>query len=396
MKITGIKTFVCDVYRTNWVLLKVMTDESLYGVGEATLEHRELTVEQAVKELERYIIGKDPHNIEKFWHENYRDAYWRGGPVLTSALSGVEMALWDIKGKALGVPVYQLLGGKVRDSIPCYANAWFVGAKKPEEFAAKAAQAVKGGFTALKWDPFGSAWLSLTGEEFATAMDCIAAVRDAVGPTVKLLIEGHGRFDVPTAIKIGRAIERYDIEWFEEPVPPCDCDALLEVKRRTNVCIAAGERLYTRWDFRDVIEKHAVDYLQPDLSHTGGILELRKIAAMAECHFLPVCPHNPIGAITNAATLQIAACTPNFHILETMFNDVDYRATLTTEQSTLENGRMKIPDRPGLGIDINEEALQSHPYTPHNLRHYNGNLTMIRPTSATGWFGDAEAPTPNA
>lgn len=396
MKVTGIKTFICDVYRTNWVVLKVMTDEGLHGVGEATLEHRELAVEAAVRELERYLIGKDPHDIERFWSENHRDAYWRGGPVLTTALSGVEMALWDIKGKALGVPVYQLLGGKVRDSIPCYANAWFSGSRTPEDFAAKAKDTVKLGFTALKWDPFGSAYLGLTPREFRLAMECVDAVRDAVGADVQLLIEGHGRFDVPTAVRVGLALETFNITWFEEPLPPGDLDGLAEVKRRINIPIAAGERLYTRWDFRELLAKRSADVLQPDLSHTGGILELRKIAAMAECHFLPVCPHNPIGAITNAATLQIAACTPNFHMLETMSNDVDYRHTLTTEKIGFDNGMMRIPDKPGLGIDIHEEALLAHPYRPHNLRHYNGDLTMIRPEDSGGWFGDPASEKPNA
>ncbi len=388
MKVTAIKTFICDVYRTNWVVLKVMTDEDIYGVGEATLEHRELAVEAAVRELERYLVGKDPHNIESFWGQNHRDAYWRGGPVLTTALSGVEMALWDIKGKALGVPVYQLLGGKVRDSIPCYANAWFAGSRTPEDFAAKAKATVKLGFKALKWDPFGSAYLSLSSSEFGMAMECVAAVRDAVGPGIELLIEGHGRLDVPTAVRVGLALEKFNITWFEEPLPPCDLDGLAEVKSRINIPIAAGERLYTRWDFRELLAKRAADYLQPDLSHCGGILELRKIAAMAECHFLPVCPHNPIGAITNAATLQIAACTPNFHMLETMSNDVPYRHLLTTEKVSFSDGMMGIPDRPGLGIDIVEDELLKHPYQPHNLRHYNGNLTMIRPDNASGWCGN--------
>ncbi|MCK6490726.1 MAG: galactonate dehydratase [Planctomycetes bacterium] len=387
MKITAIKTFICDVYRTNWVLVKVLTDEGLYGVGEATLEHRELAVEAAVRELERYLVGKDPHHIEAFWSENHRDAYWRGGPVLTTALSGVEMALWDIKGKALGVPVYQLLGGKVRDRVPCYANAWFAGSRTPADFAAKAAATAKLGFKGLKWDPFGSAYLTLTAQEFRTAMDCVEAVRAAVGPEMLLLIEGHGRLNVPTAVKVGLALERFDIAWFEEPLPPGDLAGLAEVKSRINIPVAAGERLYTRWDFKELLERKAADYLQPDLSHTGGILELRKIAAMAECHFLPVCPHNPIGAITNAATLQIAACTPNFHLLETMSNDVPYRHLLTTEQIEFKDGFMSIPDRPGLGIDINEEEVLKHPYQPHNLRHYNGDLTMIRPKDSAGWYG---------
>ena len=387
MKITGIKTWVCDMYRTNWVVLKVSTDEGLYGVGEATLEHRELAVEAAVRELERYVLGKDPHQIERFWSENHRDAYWRGGPVLTTALSGIEMALWDIKGKALNVPVYQLLGGKVRDTVPCYANAWFAGSRTPEAFAAKAAATVAQGFRALKWDPFGSAYLSLSAEAFRGALDCVAAVRGAVGPGVELMIEGHGRFDVPTAVRIGHALEPFNIAWFEEPIPPGDLDGLAEVKRRIRIPVAAGERLYTRWDFRELLAKRAADYLQPDLSHCGGILELRKIAAMAECHFLPVCPHNPIGAITNAATLQVAACTPNFTWLETMSNDVPYRQQLTTETVGFANGQMTIPQAPGLGIDLVEEELPKHPYQPHNLRHYSGELTQIRPEGAAGWYG---------
>ncbi len=387
MKITGIKTWVCDMYRTNWVVLKVATDEGLYGVGEATLEHRELAVEAAVRELERYVLGKDPHQIERFWSENHRDAYWRGGPVLTTALSGIEMALWDIKGKSLNVPVYQLLGGMVRDTIPCYANAWFAGSRTPEAFAAKAAATVARGFRALKWDPFGSAYLSLSAEAFRAALDCVAAVRGAVGPDVELMIEGHGRFDVPTATRIGHALEPFNIAWFEEPIPPGDLDGLAEVKRRIRIPVAAGERLYTRWDFRELLEKRAADYLQPDLSHCGGILELRKIAAMAECHFLPVCPHNPIGAITNAATLQVAACTPNFTWLETMSNDVPYRQRLTTETVGFANGQMTIPQAPGLGIDLVEEELPKHPYQPHNLRHYSGELTQIRPEGAAGWYG---------
>ena len=387
MRITGIKTFICDVYRTNWVVLKVLTDEGVYGVGEATLEHRELAVEAAVRELERYLIGRDPHNIESFWADNHRDAYWRGGPVLTTALSGVEMALWDIKGKSLGVPVYQLLGGKVRDEVPCYANAWFAGARRPAEFAAKAKDAAKLGFKGLKWDPFGKAYLTLTAEEFSAAVECVEAVRGAVGKDMFLMVEGHGRLNIPTAVKVGLALEEFDIYWFEEPIPPGDLKGLAEVKSRINIPVAAGERLYTRWDYRDLLELKCADYLQPDLSHTGGILELRKISAMAECYFLPMCPHNPIGAITNAATLQVAACTPNFHLLETMSNDIPYRKDLTTEKIGFNNGMMRIQDGPGLGIDIVEEELLRHPYQPHNLRHYTGALTEIRPANSEGWYG---------
>jgi galactonate dehydratase len=387
MKVTGIKTFVCHAYRCNWVFVKVLTDEGLYGVGEATLEMRELTVAQAVQELERDLVGKDPHAIEAFWSQAYRDVYWRGGPVLMSALAAVEMALWDIKGKALGVPVYQLLGGKIRDAVPCYANGWFAGAKKPEEFAAKAKQAVAAGFTGLKWDPFGSAFMNLARQEFRQAIECIEAVHDAVGGTADLLIEGHGRFNVPTAVRVGRALERFDVLWFEEPIPPDNKDALAEVKRRIRVPVAAGERLYSRWDYRDFLARGCADFIQPDVSHAGGLMEIKKIAAMAECHHIPLCPHNPSGPVANAATLQLAACVPNFYVLETMSSDVPYRQQISTEEVRFEAGLMQIPDKPGLGIDLSEEAMAQYPYRPRGLRHYRGTLTEIRPDDAQGYFG---------
>ena len=239
MKITEIKPLLCHCYRTNWVFVKVMTDEGVYGVGEATLEYREQTVVASIHEIARNFIGKDPRAIEGLWHECYRDTYFRGGPVNMSALSGIEMALWDIKGKALGVPVYELLGGQVRDKVPCYANGWFSPAKTPSEFAEKAKANVAQGFTGLKWDPFGKAYLTITKKELRTAMDCIAAVVDAIGDEIEILVEAHGRFNIPTAIRIGRALEAFDITWFEEPVPPDNLDALAEVKNRVRIPIAA-------------------------------------------------------------------------------------------------------------------------------------------------------------
>ena len=386
MKITSIRTLICHAYRTNWVFVKVQTDSGLHGVGEATLEHRELTVAQAVRELERSLVGKDPHNIEALWHQVYRDAYWRGGAVLMSALSGVEMALWDIKGKALGVPVWQLLGGKVRDSIPCYANGWFAPAKTPDEFAAKARLAVQAGFRGLKWDPFGAAYLEIDKRGLRDALKCIETVVSAVGPEVDILIEGHGRFNVPTAIRIAHALEDFDIHWFEEPIPPDNLEALAEVKLRTRVPIAAGERLYSRWDYQRFFSLRCADFAQPDVSHTGGIMEVKKIAAQAEANHLAICPHNPSGPVANAAGLQLAACVPNFSVLETMSADVPHRREISTETVAFENGAMKISDAPGLGIDLNEEAIAAHPYEPRDLRHYNGQLTNIRPPDAVDYF----------
>jgi galactonate dehydratase len=386
MKITKIETFICHAYRTNWVFVKVMTDMGIHGIGEATLEMRELTVAAAVNELNRYLVGKDPHDIEAFWHDNYRDAYWRGGVVLMSALAAVDMALWDIKGKDLGVPVYQLLGGKVRDKVPCYANGWFAPAKTPAEFAAKAKEAVGKGFKGLKWDPFGSAYMNISRQEFSAAMECVEAVAATVGSEVEIMIEGHGRFNIPSAIRIGRALEKFDITWFEEPIPPDNLEGLAEVRRQVKVPIAAGERLYTRWDFRNFLKLECADFIQPDVSHAGGISEIRKIAAMAECYHIPLCPHNPSGPVANAATLHIAASTPNFYLLETMMSDVPYRNDISTESVSLVDGMMSINQKPGLGIDINEEVIKQYPYQPRNLRHYNGQLTDIRPENASDYF----------
>jgi len=390
MKITGVETYICHAYRTNWVFIKVLTNiDGLYGIGEATLEYKEHTVAQACKELERTLVGKDPHRIEEIWHSVYRDAYWRGGAVLMSALSAVEMALWDIKGKDLGVPVYQLLGGKVRESVPCYANGWFAPAKTPAEFAEKANEAVAQGFKALKWDPFGSSYLQIERKQLNAAIECVGAVYDAVKDNADIIIEGHGRFDIPTAVRVGHALGDFDILWFEEPIPPQNLEGLADVKRRVNVPISAGERLYNRWEFRSLFELKAADFIQPDVSHAGGIMELKKIAAMAEAYHIPICPHNPSGPIANAATLQLAACVPNFYLLETMSSDVPWRKDISTEDVKFENGEMFISDKPGLGIDLNIEEIIKHPYEPKELRHYKGTLTDIRPPNAECYFTES-------
>ncbi|MBN2450267.1 MAG: galactonate dehydratase [Lentisphaeria bacterium] len=386
MRIAAVETHICHCYRANWVFVRVLTDEGLHGVGEATLEMREPTAAAAVHELERHLIGRDPHDIEAIWHECYRDSYWRGGPVLMTALSGVEMALWDLKGKALGVPVWQLLGGRCRDRVPCYANGWFSPAKTPDEFAEKARIAVGQGFRGLKWDPFGKAYRTVTKAELRQAVACVQAVVEAVGDEVNILVEGHGRFDVPTAVRIAHALDDFDIGWFEEPIVPDHPEGMAEVVRRSRVPIAGGERLYSRWDARTYLEQGCADILQPDVSHVGGIGELKKIAAMAETYSRPVCPHNPIGPVANAATLHLAACVPNFWLLETMNTDVPWRRDVTTEQVRFAEGCMRIPDGPGLGLDLNLDAIAAHPYERRNLRHYTGALTEIRPPDAVDWF----------
>ncbi len=386
MKITGVKTYICNCFRTNWVFVKIETDSGIHGWGEATLEYRELTVQAAIHDLESYLIGSDPHNVEAFRHICYRDAYWRGGPVLMSALAGVEMALWDIKGKALGVPVYQLLGGRVRESIPVYVNGWFAPAKTPEEFAARAAAVRENGFGGCKWDPFGKAWLQIDGRELSRAVECVRQVAAVLGDDVKLLIEGHGRFDIPTATTIGRRLEEFDIYWFEEPVPPDDLYALAEVRRAIRVPVSAGERLYNRYEYRKLFELNAADYIQPEVSHAGGLLEMRLLGAEAESRHIGFCPHNPSGPVANAASLQLAACVPNFVILEMMMTDVPFRAEICDEKLVMRGGQMVIPDRPGLGIDLDEKELLRHPYIRTELRHYRGDLTNIRPPDAVKYY----------
>ena len=386
MKITGLKTFVCNCFRTNWVFVKVETDSGIHGWGEATLEYRELTVAAAIHELENWLVGKDPHNIELFRHDCYRDAYWRGGPVLMSALASVEMALWDIKGKALGVPVCQLLGGKVRDAVPIYVNGWFAPAKTPDEFATKAEEVRKHKFLGCKWDPFGKAWRQIGKRELDSAMECVRKVSETVGQDVLMMIEGHGRFDVPTAVRIGRRLEEFDICWFEEPLPPDDLHGMREVKERVRVPLATGERLYNRYEFRPFFDLNCADYIQPDISHAGGILEMRLLGAEAEARHLGFCPHNPSGPVANAATLQLAACVPNFVILEMMMTDVPFRAELCDEALTVRDGKMDIPERPGIGVDLNEAELLKHPYVRTELRHYRGDLTNIRPPDAIRYY----------
>lgn len=386
MKITDIKTFVVDCFRTNWVFVKVYTDEGISGVGEGTLEYKEKAFIGAVEHIKEAIVGLDPHNIERITHDVYRDSYWRCGPVLMSALSAVEMALWDIKGKALGVPVYQLLGGKANDKVRIYVNGWFAGAKTPEEFGEKAKIAVQRGVTAMKWDPFGKSYLEISNADLDTALRCVDAVRQAVGPKVDLLIEGHGRFNVPTGIKIAKELEQFKPMWFEEPTPPDSLEALKAVRDKSPVPISAGERLYNLKQYRDLFEMRAADYIQPDISHAGGIMELKKIAAVADTYYIPFAPHNPSGPVANAATLQLAACTPNFSILEIMYSDVPWRADVTNEALTYKDGYLDIPDKPGLGIEIDEEACLAHPYKPHTLRHYTGALTDIRPPESKFYF----------
>jgi len=386
MKITDIKTYNVFTFRTNFVFLKVETDEGVSGIGEGTLEYKEHALLGAIEDIKRVLLGQDPREVERICHELYRDSYWRVGPVLQSAVSMVDMALWDIKAKLCGVPVYEMLGGRVRDSIRMYANAWFAGARTADEFAAAAKVAVSKGITALKWDPFGKAYLYMENQEFNRSMEIVEAVRDAVGNDVDLLIECHGRFDIATSIKIANALKPFNPMFFEEPTPPDSLDALAAVHAKSPIPVAAGERIYSTTQFKEFLEKGCADFAQPDVSHCGGISAIKKMAAMAENYYVAIAPHNPSGPVANAAALHLAASIPGFRILEICLTDVNWRSELTNEKVVYENGHIKIPEGVGLGLELNEENCLKYPFQPVDLRHYKGTLTDVRPKGQSGTY----------
>jgi len=388
LKILEVKKFTVFAYRTNYVFVKIFTDSGITGIGEGTLEYKENALLGALEDAIHVIIGQNPMEIERIVNDLYRESYWRTGPVLMSAISAIEMALWDIKGKFYKASIYDLIGGKVRSTIRMYANGWFSGAKEPEQFATAAKKAVSLGISALKWDPFGSAYMSMTRKEFFHAIAIVEAVRAAVGNDVDLLIEGHGRFNVSTSCRIANALKPFDPFFFEEPTPPDSLDAIAEVRSKSPIPIAAGERIYGIHQFQEFLDKGCADYVQPDVSHCGGIMAIKKMAAMAETHYISVAPHNPSGPVANAATLQLAGNISNFCILEIMLTDVTWRKELTTEKVVFDNGDIVIPDKPGLGLDLDEIACSSHPFQPIDLRHYKGTLTNIRPSGSTSFYFD--------
>jgi len=271
--------------------------------------------------------------------------------------------------------------------VKCYANGWFAGARTPLQFAEKARAAAALGFRALKFDPFGSAYRTLEPEERSMAVEIVEAVRDAVGPAVDLLIEVHGRLDVASAISMARELERLNPYWYEEPVSPESLSALAEVRDRIRIPVAAGERFFEVGRFADAFDRKALDIAQPDVCHVGGMLECKRVASLALLHEKGISPHNPNGPICNAMTLQVAASTPNFLMLETMMSDVAWRAKVAPESLVLEDGCMLVANRPGLGIDLDEDCANQFPYEPHDLRHYqSGALTGIRPPDAQPYY----------
>ncbi len=347
MKITKLETVFV---KPRWLFLKVHTDEGVVGLGEPVVEGRAQTVAAAVHEIGRYLIGQDPRRIEHHWQAIYRGQFYRGGPVLTSALSGIEQALWDITGKWLGVPVYQLLGGAVRDRIRMYG---WLGGETYGDYIESAKVSTGQGFTALKTGILGAVNIVDTPAVVEANVERFAGIREAVGKEVDIGIDFHGRVSPAMAVRLARALEPYEPMFIEEPVLPDNVDVMVTVARSTTIPIATGERLFTKWGFREVLEKQAATVLQPDLSHAGGILECKKIAAMGETYFAAVAPHCPLGPIALAACLQLDACTPNFLAQEHVTLGEGYLKT----PFVIKEGYIDLPAGPGLGIELDDEAL---------------------------------------
>src|SRR5947209_981070 len=316
MKITEVKTFLMRAVERNWLFVKIETDAGLHGWGEASLELKEKTVQQAILQYADWLIGQDPTRIEHLWQILYRHSFWRGGVVLNSALSGIDQALWDLTGKAYGQPVYKLLGGPVRDRIPVYCHG---GPGQAEAILANGFHAVKMGTSRTDHRP--------DAKVVRAFAENVARMREAVGPDVELMVDNHGTSRPGQAIKMMRAVDDLGLLFFEEPCPPENPDALRPiVDCRFTTDLATGERLFTRWGFRTVIEQQLVAVIQPDLCHAGGISEVRRISAAAETYHITVAPHNPYGPVSTAACVQLAAAIPNFLILEYVWTNEPWRS----------------------------------------------------------------------
>ncbi|NDJ10821.1 MAG: galactonate dehydratase [Acidobacteriia bacterium] len=343
IKITKLETFLVQ---PRWLFLKIHTDAGIVGLGEPITEGRAKTCAEAVKEIEPYLIGKDPRRVVHHWQAIYRHAFYRGGPILTSALSGIDQALWDIKGKALGVPVYELLGGRTRDKVRVYAHA-----NTPEAMKLSMAQ----GFTAFKAGVAKKRPTRYveTPSAIKYAAEKFAELRAAVGDDADIGIDFHGSVSPATAKLLIKAYEPYNPMFIEEPINCQDHDIMAEIARGTHLPIATGERVFTKWGFREVLEKKAATILQPDLCHAGGITEVRLIAGMAEAYYATIAPHNPLGPISLAAGVQIAASIPNFLCQEQVSLGEGY----IKNPFKVSQGYLELPTGPGLGIELDENAL---------------------------------------
>ena len=379
MKITELELFVVP---PRWLFLKISTDEGIAGWGEPIVEGRAETVAAAVREVEQFLLGRDPDPIEDIWQMLYRGGFYRGGPVLMSAIAGIDQALWDIKGKRYGLPAYSLMGGPVRELVPVYS---WIGGDRPADLADSARRQVAAGFKALKMNASEEMQYIDSFAKVEEGIERIASVRQAVGNGVGIAVDFHGRLHKPMAKVMAKELEPFHLMFIEEPVLPENNEALREIANHTSTPIATGERMFSRWDFKTLLQDGVVDILQPDVSHAGGITEVRKIANMAEAYDVAVAPHCPLGPIALASCLQVDAVCHNVFIQEQSLgihynesNDLlDYLADPGV--FAYDEGAVPIPAGPGLGIEINEAKVremagQGHQWKNPQWRHADGTV----------------------
>ena len=364
LKITGLKTFVVNVGGLNWVFCKVYTNQGLVGLGEGSVTSKEATVAQAIAEHERFLVGKDPTNIELLWQGMFRYPRWRGGPVLNSAISAVEIALWDILGQALGVPIYKLLGGAARTRIRMYVDV--------EPTTEAFLHAKEMGYTAAKTTPLSPSHLVIQpSRAVREGVRQLQEIRKAVGDDFDIAVDAHGRCTTTMAIDFCTRIEDLDLLWVEEPTQLEDLDELALLRSKTKTHLATGERSFTKYGFAEFCSRHLVDYIQPDVCHAGGILELKKIGVLAETYRVNLAPHNPQSYVSTMASLHVDATTPAAVIQESILSNSPWIEELFDGAGPeIKNGYAELPSRPGLGVTLNEKIAAQHPYQPTNRPEY--------------------------
>jgi galactonate dehydratase len=375
-KITNVRTITVGAGWRNYIFVLVETNMGITGLGEASLGGQTNAVIGEINDLEPLLIGADPFRIEHIWQQAYRHAFWHGGVTLLSALAGVEVALWDIKGQALGVPIHRMLGGPVRDRIRAYANG--PRGNTPEEMAQSAVDLVHRGFTGLKMALFEATPILAGKPVIDAAARMVQAVREAVGPDIELMIDAHGRLSPPMARRAAEAFAPYGIMFLEEPCLPEHIPSLTRTAKRSPVPIALGERHYTRWDVDQLLASRTISVLQPDIIQSGGIAEARKIAALAEMHFVSVAPHNPWSWVNTVASLHLDAVTPNFLIQEVITDSEPWKDAIVKNPPVMDaNGFFALPTAPGLGIELDLDAVDQFPPAqgrPPALWHVDGSV----------------------
>lgn len=373
MRITDVTTYLVGNPWKNWLFVRVDTDEGIHGVGEGTVNGFAATVETAIHELRDAYIGLEPSQVELLTQRMVRDVYSDGGQIHMAAVASIEVACWDIVGKATGKPVHELLGGRIRDRIPVYANGWYRTDRTPEAFAERAADVVARGYRALKFDPFGAAYRVMDRREEDLSIAIVAAVRGAVGPAVDLMIEAHNRFSAATALRVADRLVEFRPAWLEEPVHHQQMGAMIEVARRSPIPVATGESYTSLGQFADLLSHDVVHIVQPEPLSLGGLWRTRQVAAMADAHYAVVAPHNAQGPVCGAISRTLGACIPNFYVQESFdeFN-ADWTRDIVDRPALPVDGFVEVVEEPGLGIAVDWERLAGHPYErAHLLRLFN-------------------------